>query len=128
MWFLILLVIVGVCALAYKNRVPLLAKMLGQSETRINRQLKRKPRGYETATGPRRLSLSKPSTTEKRQSWSSLDRILSKFDEARSALAWTTAANRSRCGARNFSDSRDETTIAARNGHTRAPVWPNSPA
>ena len=36
--------IVVVCALAYKNRVPLLAKMLGQSETRINRQLKRKPR------------------------------------------------------------------------------------
>ena len=33
MWFLILLVIVGVCALAYKNRVTLLAKMLGQSET-----------------------------------------------------------------------------------------------
>ncbi len=44
MWFLILLVIVAVCALAYRNRVPLLAKMLGQSETRINRQLKRKPR------------------------------------------------------------------------------------
>ena len=30
--------------LAYRNRVTLLAKMLGQSETRINRQLKRKPR------------------------------------------------------------------------------------
>ena len=30
--------------LAYKNRVTLLAKVLGQSETRINRQLKRKPR------------------------------------------------------------------------------------
>ena len=44
MWFLILLGIVVVCALAYKNRVPLLAKMLGQSETRISRQLKRKPR------------------------------------------------------------------------------------
>jgi hypothetical protein len=44
MWFLILLTIVGLCALAYVNRVPLLAKVLGQSETRINRQLKRKPR------------------------------------------------------------------------------------
>ena len=44
MWFLILLVIVGVCAVAYRNRVALLAKVLGQSETRINRQLKRKPR------------------------------------------------------------------------------------
>jgi hypothetical protein len=44
MWFLILVVILGVCALAYRNRVTLLAKMLGQSETRINRQLKRKPR------------------------------------------------------------------------------------
>ena len=38
----ILLVIVGVCALAYVNRVSLLAKVLGQSETRINRQLKRR--------------------------------------------------------------------------------------
>ena len=44
MWFLILLAIVAVCALAYTNRVTLLAKVLGQSETRINRQLKRKPR------------------------------------------------------------------------------------
>ena len=44
MWFLILVAIVAVCALAYKNRVTLLAKVLGQSETRINRQLKRKPR------------------------------------------------------------------------------------
>ena len=43
MWFVILLVIVGACALAYKNRVTLLAKVLGQSETRINRQLKRRP-------------------------------------------------------------------------------------
>ena len=43
MWFLVLLVIVGACALAYKNRVTILAKVLGQSETRINRQLKRKP-------------------------------------------------------------------------------------
>jgi hypothetical protein len=44
MWFLILLAIVTVCALAYINRVAILAKVLGQSETRINRQLKRKPR------------------------------------------------------------------------------------
>ncbi|WP_255337291.1 hypothetical protein [Marmoricola sp. URHB0036] len=42
MWFLILVIIVGVCALAYVNRVTLLSKMLGQSETRIARQLKRK--------------------------------------------------------------------------------------
>ncbi|MET0837907.1 MAG: hypothetical protein ABWY19_03935 [Marmoricola sp.] len=45
MWFLILLVIIAVCAVAYVNRVTLLSKMLGQSETRIARQLKRKPRG-----------------------------------------------------------------------------------
>ncbi len=44
MWFFILLGIVAVCALAYANRVTLLAKLLGQSETRVNRQLKRKPR------------------------------------------------------------------------------------
>jgi hypothetical protein len=42
MWFLILVVILAVCALAYANRVTLLSKMLGQSETRIARQLKRK--------------------------------------------------------------------------------------
>ena len=39
MWFLILVAIVAVCAFAYVNRVSLLAK----SETRINRQLKRRP-------------------------------------------------------------------------------------
>lgn len=44
MWFIILLGIVAICALAYTNRVKLLAKVLGQSETRVNRQLKRKPR------------------------------------------------------------------------------------
>ena len=44
MWFVILLGIIIVCALAYANRVTLLAKILGQSETRVNRQLKRKPR------------------------------------------------------------------------------------
>ena len=44
MWILVLLAIAALCALAYTNRVTLLAKMLGQSETRISRQLKRKPR------------------------------------------------------------------------------------
>lgn len=44
MWFLILVAILALCALAYVNRVALLSKILGQSETRINRQLKRKPR------------------------------------------------------------------------------------
>jgi hypothetical protein len=44
LWFLVLVAIVAVCAVAYRNRVTLLARMLGQSETRINRQLKRKPR------------------------------------------------------------------------------------
>lgn len=43
MWFLILVVIVAVCGFAYVNRVSLLAKVLGQSETRVNRQLKRRP-------------------------------------------------------------------------------------
>jgi hypothetical protein len=44
MWILVLLAIVALCALAYTHRVKLLARMLGQSETRISRQLKRKPR------------------------------------------------------------------------------------
>jgi hypothetical protein len=44
MWFMILLGIIAVCGLLYANRVTLLAKVLGQSETRINRQLKRRPR------------------------------------------------------------------------------------
>ncbi len=43
-WFLILLSIVAVCTVAYRKRVPLLARALGQSETRINRQLRRGPR------------------------------------------------------------------------------------
>lgn len=42
MWFLILIVVVGACVLAYKNRVTLLARILGQSEARIDRQLKRR--------------------------------------------------------------------------------------
>lgn len=44
MWFLVLLVVLGACALAYHKRVTLLAKVLGQSETRIDRQLKRRGR------------------------------------------------------------------------------------
>lgn len=39
---LTLILIVIACAVAYKFRVPLLARVLGQSETRINRQLKRR--------------------------------------------------------------------------------------
>ena len=42
--FLIILAIVVVGVVVWRRRVPLLAKLLGQSETRINRQLKRKPR------------------------------------------------------------------------------------
>ncbi len=44
MWFVILLVIIAGCAVAYRNRVTLLAKILGQSETRVRRQLGRKQR------------------------------------------------------------------------------------
>jgi hypothetical protein len=42
MWFLILLVIAVVGVVAWKLRVPLLAKLLGQSESRIDRQLNRR--------------------------------------------------------------------------------------
>ena len=42
MWFLILLVIVVGGVVAWKMRVPLLAKILGQSESRIDRQLNRR--------------------------------------------------------------------------------------
>ena len=42
MWFFILLVIVVVGVVAWKMRVPLLAKILGQSESRIDRQLNRR--------------------------------------------------------------------------------------
>ena len=42
------------------------------------------------------------------------------------ARASTTAANASRCGARYFSDSNEDTTTAARKGHTSDPVWPMS--
>ncbi|CUR54499.1 conserved hypothetical protein [metagenome] len=36
-WFLVLLVVIGV--LAYRFRVPLLAKLLGQPQSRIERRL-----------------------------------------------------------------------------------------
>jgi hypothetical protein len=42
MWFLILVVIAVVGVVAWKLRVPLLAKLLGQSESRIDRQLNRR--------------------------------------------------------------------------------------
>ena len=44
MWLLILALMLVVCAVAYANRVTILAKALGQSETRINRHLRRTPR------------------------------------------------------------------------------------
>ena len=40
--FLIILAIVVVGVVVWRRRVPLLAKVLGQSESRINRQLNRK--------------------------------------------------------------------------------------
>jgi hypothetical protein len=39
MWFLILVAVVVVGFVVWRLRVPLLAKMLGQSESRINRRL-----------------------------------------------------------------------------------------
>lgn len=44
MWLLILTLMLVGCAIAYANRVTILAKVLGQSETRINRHLRRTPR------------------------------------------------------------------------------------
>ncbi|WP_310961405.1 hypothetical protein [Nocardioides terrisoli] len=44
MWFLILLAILAVCAVLYVFRVPLLARVLGQPESRIQRQLGRRNR------------------------------------------------------------------------------------
>ena len=44
MWLLILVVIIAGCALAYRHRVALLAKVLGQSETRVRRQLGQRKR------------------------------------------------------------------------------------
>jgi hypothetical protein len=42
MFWLILLVVVVVGFVAWKMRVKILAKMLGQSESRMNRQLNRR--------------------------------------------------------------------------------------
>jgi hypothetical protein len=39
-WFLVLLVVIAV--VAYKYRVPLIAKLTGQSQSRIDRQLNRR--------------------------------------------------------------------------------------
>ena len=41
MWLLILVAMLSLCAVAYLNRVTLLAKALGQSEHHVNRQLRR---------------------------------------------------------------------------------------
>ncbi|HEX6150236.1 hypothetical protein [Nocardioides sp.] len=40
-WLILIVLVVG-GYLAWKNRVPLMAKLLGQSESRVNRQLNRK--------------------------------------------------------------------------------------
>ncbi|WP_395657090.1 hypothetical protein [Nocardioides sp.] len=42
LWILLLVVVLGV--LAYRFRVPLLAKVLGQSPERVQRQLQRRRR------------------------------------------------------------------------------------
>ncbi|WP_309647157.1 hypothetical protein [Nocardioides sp.] len=42
MWFLVLVLLVAAAFVAYKMRVPLLAKVLGQSEGRVNRRLDRR--------------------------------------------------------------------------------------
>ncbi|WP_340540875.1 hypothetical protein [Nocardioides sp. GXZ039] len=44
MWFWILLIVVVAAVAAYRFRVPLLAKILGQPESRIQRQLERRRR------------------------------------------------------------------------------------
>ena len=40
LWIILLVIVLGV--LAYRFRVPLLAKILGQSESRVNRQINRR--------------------------------------------------------------------------------------
>jgi hypothetical protein len=40
LWFILLVIVVAVAA--YKYRVPLLAKILGQSESRVDRQVNRR--------------------------------------------------------------------------------------
>lgn len=42
MWFLILIAIVAAAFVAYKLRVPIAAKILGQPESRVRRQLGRR--------------------------------------------------------------------------------------
>ena len=44
MWFLILMALVVVGFVAWRMRVPLMAKLLGQSESRVDRQLNRRRR------------------------------------------------------------------------------------
>ena len=44
MFWVILIVLVVGGVLVWRNRVPLLAKILGQSESRIDRQLNRRKR------------------------------------------------------------------------------------
>lgn len=43
-WIFVLILVVG-GVLAWKNRVSLLAKVLGQSEERVQRELNRRKRG-----------------------------------------------------------------------------------
>lgn len=42
--FLVLLVVIAVAVVAYQKRVPLLARILGQPESRIQRQLENRKR------------------------------------------------------------------------------------
>jgi hypothetical protein len=44
MWFVILVALVLAGFVAWKMRVPLMAKVLGQSESRVDRQLNRRKR------------------------------------------------------------------------------------
>ncbi|MCW2850505.1 MAG: hypothetical protein JWM84_169 [Nocardioides sp.] len=44
MWFFILVALVVVGVVAYRMRVPLLARILGQSQGRVDRQLNRRRR------------------------------------------------------------------------------------
>lgn len=44
MGFLIFLVVVVAAVVAYKNRVPIMAKVLGQSETRVRSQIEARKR------------------------------------------------------------------------------------
>lgn len=44
MWFWIILIVVVAGLAAYKLRVPLLAKLLGQSDERVQREIERRKR------------------------------------------------------------------------------------